>query len=478
MTEQILVHFAGEGSGVAPLTWGQLGMWQSLEATDQSRTLGGVSTLPPGFTVDDLADVLRYAMSRHQALRTRFPMGPDGLPVQDCAASGDIMLEIVDAGDDDPAVVAAGVHERYQTKHFDYANEWPVRMAAIVHRGTVPFMVAVYLHLVIDATGLTVLIDDLAARDPESGEGPPLTGMPPLEQARKQAGPAGRRQNAAALQYLENVLRTVPASRFGPPRYAVERDFRMLRYRSPATLLAARAAAARAGTNTSPVLLAAFAVALARATGHNPVLAMLTVSNRFRPGLADSVSTLSYISPFMIDVAGIDIATAVVRAAQGTLSAYKNAYCNPYDQDVVWERVNEERGATVELSCYYNDRRQEARDAGEPPTPRQIRAALPAADLRWVSDPEMPASALYLYVDDAPDAVDFELSGDARYFAADDLAALVRGIEAVTVEAALDPAAATGVAASPEDTAPEDSAPEDSAAGTLATGGAGVPATA
>lgn len=451
-TEQLLVQFRGEGAGVGPLTWGQLGIWQSIQESGQSRTLGGVSPLPDGFTVQDVADTLRYAMSRHQALRTRFPLGPDGMPRQECFESGEIALEIVDAGDADPAEVAAAVHERYQEKHFDYPNEWPVRMAVIRHGDRVPYMVAVYLHLVLDATGLTVLINDIAGRDPVTGEGPPVTGTPPLEQARKQAAPAGQRQNAAALHYLEHVLRTVPASRFGPPRYAGERDFQMLRYRSPATLLAARAVAARTGTNTSPVLLTAFAVALARATGKNPVMAMLTVSNRFRPGLADSVSTLSYVSPFMIDLAGVDLAGAVGRAAQGTLSAYKNAYCDPYQQDDVWARVNEERGAAIELSCYYNDRRQDQRGAGEdgPPTAAQIRAALPASRLDWVRDLEMPGSTLYLYVDDAPGAVDFELSADTRYFAPDDLAALVRGIEAVTVEAALDPDATTGVPAVPD----------------------------
>jgi Condensation domain len=447
--EQLLVPFRGEGSGVADLTWGQAGIWQSIQQTGQSRTLGGVSTLTPGYRVEDAAETLRFIMSRHQALRTRFPIGPDGTPRQECAESGEIALEIVDADDAEPAEVAAALHQRYQEKHFDYPNEWPVRMALVRHRGVPVYMVAVYLHLVIDATGLTVLIADIRNRNRSTGAAPPVTAMPPLEQARRQASPAGQRQCATSLQYLEHVLRTVPPSRFGPPRYGGEPDFRMLRYRSPATLLAARALAARNATNTSPVMLAIFGIALARYTGKNPVLAVLTVSNRFRPGFAESVSSVAQISPFMIDVADVSVDEAITRAAQSTLNAYKNAYSNPYLQDEVWDRVNRERGAEVELSCYYNDRRQESRDAVRSPVPTaaEIQAALPASRPEWVQDLEMPGSTLYLYVDDAPDAVEFELSGDTRYFAPADLEALVRGMEAVAVGAALDPAAATGVSA-------------------------------
>ncbi|HVQ96739.1 MAG TPA: condensation domain-containing protein [Mycobacteriales bacterium] len=448
MVDQILVRFEGEGSGVAELTWGQLGMWQSFVAAGHSKTVGGVSPLPDGVRAEYIAETLRYAMSRHQALRTKFPMGPNGIPRQECHSAGEIALEIVDAGAADPAEVAAEVHARYQDKSFDYANEWPVRMAVITQGDRVPYMVAVYLHLVLDATGMTLLIADIAARDPATGQGPPVTGMPPLEQARRQATPAGQRQNAMALAYLEHVLRTVPISRFGPPRYAGEASFQMLRYRSPATLLAAQAIAARNATNTSPVLVAAYTVAQSRLTGTNPVLLMITVSNRFRPGLANSISTLSYINLFMIDVAGISFATAVNRAAQGTISAYKHAYCDPYAQDVVLDRVHADRGAEVELSVYYNDRRQDARAVGgNPPTAAQIQAAVPASTLEWVQDPEMPKSALYLYVDDAPGAIEFELSGDARYFSAADLVELVRQMESVLVEAALDPAAPTGVPA-------------------------------
>lgn len=449
MVERVTVAFAGEGSGVAELTWGQLGMWQSIEESGESRTISGVADLDEGMTLELLAELFGYIMSRHQALRTLLRLRPGRPPLQDCRGAGAIDVEIVDAGDEVPAAVAAGVRERYQTVHFDYEHEWPVRLAVVQAHGRPTHTVAVYLHLALDAGGLSVLLADLGLRDPVTGTGPPVTATPPLEQARKQREPSARRQQASSLRHLEHVLRTVPAHPFGEPAAGREREHVMVRYRSPATLLAARSAAAAIGTGTSAVLLASFAVGLARATGANPVLALVMVSNRFRPGLAESVSAVAQITPLMIDVADVTLVEAVGRAARGALSAYKNGYSDPYLQDQVVERVNRERGEVVELACYYNDRRQQEREgrAGEaPPTAEQIHDALGRSTLEWLDDPEMPKTGVYLYVDDPPGAIDFIMSVDTRYFSPADLEALVRDMEAVTVGMALAPGTPTGVA--------------------------------
>src|SRR5580700_8053083 len=78
MTEKVVVQFAGDGSGVAELSWGQREIWSVIQAKDNSLPMGGARALPPGQTVADVADGLRFIMSRHQALRTRLRFGPDG----------------------------------------------------------------------------------------------------------------------------------------------------------------------------------------------------------------------------------------------------------------------------------------------------------------------------------------------------------------------------------------------------------------
>ncbi|HEX9336289.1 MAG TPA: hypothetical protein VF892_10400, partial [Pseudonocardiaceae bacterium] len=110
-------------------------------------------------------------------------------------------------------------------------------------------------------------------------------------------------------------------------------------------------------------------------------------------------------------------------------------------------RVVAERGGTIDRSCYYNDRRLPGRDFTDEPvaTAEQITAAVPRGELTWPNEPAMPQQKMYCHVDDAPGAIDFTISADLRYFTEDEMVTIVRGMESVAVEMALDPTAPTNV---------------------------------
>jgi len=451
VVDRMLVPFKGDGAGEGELTFGQLGLWQSLARPGASRTVAHVAEADPGTTVAAVADMLAFMVGRHQSLRTTLVSRADGRPPrQRVSTAGELPLLVVAAGEDDPAEVAEALSAQWQIVPFDYETEWPVRMAAVVAGGTVTHVVTVILHTSIDAFGLSALVADIGARDPETGAAAgPVTALPPLAQAAREATPAGRRQNERSLRYLEQVLRTAPTALFGPPRYDGEPRFDMLRYRSPAIRLAIQAVAARERTDDSPALLTAFVVGVARVTGVHPLLTIMLVSNRFRAGYADSVSALIKVTPFVLDVADRTVGEAVGQAAGKAFNAYKNAYYDAYEQDEVIERVTRERGEDFDLSCYYNDRRQRDRvHAGvTPPTAEEIRGALADSELSWQQDADIPRSKLYLGIDDPPGAVELVLSADGRYFARADLAVLARTIEEVAVQAAIEPDIPTGMVA-------------------------------
>jgi hypothetical protein len=444
----MLVPFEGEGAGVGELTWGQRGLWTSMQETGSSLTLSGAQPVPPGTTLGLVVSGLRFVLSRHQSLRTTVEFDADGQAHQRLWSSGEVPLELVDAGDSDPAAVAEQVRDRYERTTFDYTTEWPIRMAVVHSDGVPSQVIAAYCHLALDAFGLTALITDLSTMDRRTGwSTAPVTGVQPLELARRQGEPAMLRQSEASLRYLEGLLRGMPPRRFAGPADPRTPRFWELGLTSPAALLAAQVVAARNRVGTGPVLLAAASIALAGATGSDPAVWQVLVNNRFRPGFATAVTPLTQSGVCVVDVGDASLADVIPRAARASTRAAKNAYYDPYRSDELIARVGLERGEEIELSAFFNDRRSHL---GPPAVDRlpdrtDIEAALPRSTLRWERQLDRFDHALFVHVDDAPAAIDVLICADTHQIAPAGMVAFVRGLEAVLVQAAVDPAATAGI---------------------------------
>jgi len=428
MSTEIPVPFTGLGAGTGDLTWGQLRIWSAMTLSGTTVNMGGVTPLPPGTTLESTVDLVRDLMSRHTTLRTRLTFD-DGSPQQTVAGEGVITLAVVDT--DDPQAV----RDQYQHTPFDSEHEWPVRMAVIRDGDTLTHLVVMYNQLALDQHGLDALMADLANRDR------PVTALQPLDLARQQHLPAARRTSDMALRHWERLLRTVPARRFPDSRDPRVPRYQEIAYSSPAAHLAAQVIAARTGTDTSAVLLAAFATALADVTGVHPVLTQLLFSNRFRPGLADVVGHLTQTGLCVLDVAGVPFDDAVRRASRATVSAGKNAYYDPRDRDELVAKLSAERGEPIDTSCYFNDRRTQGRQPpAELPGADEIRAALPADAERFVAHVERPTRKLFCHVNDVPDTLDVMIRADTHHLAPADVSACLRRMAGVIVTSALRPA--------------------------------------
>jgi hypothetical protein len=451
MTEQIVVPFEGDISGVGELTWGQWEIWPMLqESRTTSFSLGWWEELPPGRTAADIADDLRFLMSRHSALRTRLLFTSDGRPQQAIAGSGKVSIEVIDSGDADPAQVAADVYTRLDSRSaLDCATgDWPIRWAVIVSRGTATHLVSLTSHFATDAEGLAVALDDLAQRDPVTGlAAGPVAAIQPLELVKLQAAAAAAKQTQSALQRWERLLRMVPPLKFpGPADHRTPR-YRQTFYDSPASFHAVQIVADRNSVSTGTVLLAAYAVAQARLTGSNPAVVQPVVNNRFRPAFKQVVSQLCHFSLCVIDVADITIDEAVQRAHISALGAYMIAYCDPLKRKELVARIGREQGAEPDIGlCFVNDRRRQYRqEPGERlPSPAEVLAARPSTLTEGYENQD-GGERCYLHINNAPETIQYELLADTHVLSPANIEAFLRGIEAVLVEAALDPAAPTAV---------------------------------
>lgn len=435
--QRIMVPFAGESGGAGELSWGQQEIWLAMQHQRSSLALGVAMPLPDGTTVESAAADLGFVVSRHQALRTTLLLRPDGPPRQRVAAAGEVPLEVIEAGDADPAAVAQATYQRYHDKLFDYEREFPLRYAVVTSHGTVTHQASVLCHIATDGLGIMAMARDAGARDPSTGAASgPVAALTPLDQARHQGTASEQRRSRATLRYWEGILRTIRPRRFGAQPAAGGPRYGQVLAELPDADLAARLLAARTGAGTSAVLLAAFAVALARVTGESLVVTQVVVSNRFRPGFADTVSPVNQAGLCVIDVAGVTFAQAVRRAGVAYMKAAKNAYYDPLAQREMIRRVSAERGEDIDISCFFNDRRLFAGVPRPVPAAQEVLAAAERATHTRGYLRDQPSDRLFFHVSDAGGRPGYEVCFDTRYVPAGAAQAVLREFEAILVTAA------------------------------------------
>jgi hypothetical protein len=442
VAELIAVPFiGGDGGGTGPLSWGQQSIWAEMARANNSLPMTATRALEPGETVEKFVEETSFYLSRYQCMRTLLAFEADGRISQVIADSGVAHIEVYEAGDEDPAEVAAEIALRYTWTPFDYAHEWPIRTALVRSGGVLAQLVFTLSHHVADPTSAIAMFEDMVSRDPTTGEPPRPPGLQPLAQARLQQEPSAIRVNEAALRFWETRLREIPPTMF--PRAdstatRFEGRFREADFVSPALHLALRTVAARVGVNTGSVLFAAYAKALAEYAGVEPVAAMITVNNRFRPGLANAAGHMSQHGLVTLEVGDAPLDELARRARGRLLQSQKNAYYCQTDVDALMERIGRERGVTFDLLCLFNDRRSADEPFDVVPTSAEISAAVAATSIEWRTLPSLH-QRLMLHIGDGPGAVATLVQADMAYISFEDLNALLRRIESIVVEAALEP---------------------------------------
>lgn len=451
MVERIVVPFEGDGAGVGGLAWGQQQVWRAILEVGASMSMGGVVPIVDGRTCPDFAEELRFLMSRYAALRSRLVFDEPWhatsvdachLVRQEIAARGEAVLEVHDAGpDEDPAALAAAIFAEWKARDYDYAHEWPIREAVVRQGGAITHVIVLVLHLSADGSGLGTMIRELAERDPVTKAARhPYTSMQPLELVEAQHD--AKRQTDTAMRYWEAQLRSIQPQRFPAAVDRGEPRWRRLVWRSTALMLAAERVAAALGTDTAPVLLAAYGAAFNQVTGQTaPFATQVIVGNRFRPGLADVISPLAQNGLVVIDVSGATPQEAIDRARRASMNASKHAYYDPAARLALIDRLG-----PVDLAVFYNDRRVGVIEAqgrlDSVPTAEEISAALPLTELVSSTPMAFFNEKLMVNVDDVVGTVQITVEVDTHYLDVSDLHRLLLAMETFAV-GALDQAVAS-----------------------------------
>ncbi|MEU4806648.1 amino acid adenylation domain-containing protein [Actinosynnema sp. NPDC023587] len=283
---------------------------------------------------------VRDLLSRHEVLRTRYPVDGAGEPAQVVGPPVDLLVtDLTGQAERDAEAVLRTVAET----PFDLADAPPVRPHLIRLAADHHLFVLVLHHIAGDARSEEVLARDLAGHYRARLAGDPPTTTPPVRyadyadwQRDRLAGAAARRELAAWRERLAGLNPVeLPADRPRPPR----RDGRgsTVEFAVPAAVAAPLAALGRRrGATPFMVFLAVFDALLARHTGGVDVAVGTPVAGRVRPELEHVVGFFVNTVVLRTDLSGDPTFRELVdRVAETALDAFSH-------DEIPFERLVEE----------------------------------------------------------------------------------------------------------------------------------------
>ncbi|HEX4723305.1 MAG TPA: condensation domain-containing protein [Pseudonocardiaceae bacterium] len=436
-TRTATVEFSGARPATETITWGQRAIWTAIERISPNEAyFNFVKTLPLADTdVDTVLAAIGRVIGRHEALHTRIVVVA-GEPVQEVAACGELTVDVIEAGDADVSELAAETGDRYAEIAFDYAHDWPLRIAVLTHEGAPAMLVSCFCHMATDFGGSMLVLADIealvAGRELE-----PNTATQPVDLARYQGSPAGRRVAKAAARYWENAYERIPASMFDreieePEEHRFHRAFLMSRGLAKASELVGE----RLGTGSSAVLNAAFAVTIGAITQHDTCALLTITKNRFLPQTRDMVSTLALEGLLVVGLADLSDFDEAVRATwRAGMAAYRYAQYDELDRDRIVAAASERRGELIHPFCCLNDLRDDMA-TGIPYADTPLAELAPQSQIQWAPPLDMVDCRFCLHIADTPFGTAVRVTCDSAYVPRRYVLAFLKSVDSLVISAA------------------------------------------
>jgi hypothetical protein len=344
----------------APLTFGQLSTWRSIETFAAGR-LAEVNVSDccelRGLRTSAVLEALRCLTEEHEALRTTFHV-VDGRPVQRVHAELAPRVEVLDRAEHGPLDPAA-VTARLAAGAFPVTGDPGWRAVLATDGDRALFLSLTMSHMVVDVTAIRILQDrllELAAHPGGPRAAAPRPGPAPRELALLQHGETWRSRREGSEKYWRRVLaggppRNLPAP---PPRTGERRIHARLgshRLAEVATL-----AAKAHGVSPQSVYTAMTAAALAPVVGRDRVRLSLMCGNRFDPAWQQVISTMNQLVPVSCDVRpDTTLVQLLKRTHLAALLSYRHgAYDVDRATDLALASPPDADGRGFDHDCWFN----------------------------------------------------------------------------------------------------------------------------
>jgi amino acid adenylation domain-containing protein/non-ribosomal peptide synthase protein (TIGR01720 family) len=334
--------------GPAPLSFGQERLWflEQLEPGTGAYNVPVALRIEGSLNVPALERSFDELLRRHEALRTAFPAGSEGRPVQVVQPPASFTLPVADLTglpQGEAEALRLAVAEARRPLDLEWGPLFHVALLALAERDHV--LLVTFHHAICDEWSMGLLVDELGACYGALGTGrQPQLPLPPVQLADHAIWQRAWMQGetlAAELGYWRERLRGAPTVLALPndrPRPPVWRSRGATRRLSlPGDLAAALDRAAR-GSGATPFMLslAAFHALLHRYTGQDDLVVGTPVANRGRLELEGLVGFLGNILMIRARCAAEDSFSDVLREVRrAVLEAHAH-------QDVPFEKLVEE----------------------------------------------------------------------------------------------------------------------------------------
>jgi hypothetical protein len=387
------VEFTGERAGEGPLTAGQLNhyAWVTGSPDDLYAILRVELPVPEAVPVGDVAEAAGVLIARHESLRTSYIPGEQ--PRQRVAGAGVQLLEVCSLGEgqwgpqDRPAVAEALVQWLRESPG---PLRWPVRMAVAIAPQAgdrVIACAAAFSHLAVDQHSIEILKRDFAGllADPARRQGG-RPGHQPLDQARLEATPAGRRRAEAALDHVREQLRRRPRCLYALPGALPRGESLAVELSSAAAAMAVQQVAARTRASRSSVVLAAICAVVARRASYRELVFPLVSSNRFEHHLVNYVGCLTQGTIATVEIGGRSFDELAGHTWATVMEASRHARYDTARRDAMAGLIEHERGLHLTYGPFFNSLVPEAWSgltASVGFEPEEIEVALARTELRW-----------------------------------------------------------------------------------------------
>ncbi|HSK80805.1 MAG TPA: condensation domain-containing protein, partial [Thermoanaerobaculia bacterium] len=326
--------------GEIPLSFAQERLWflEQLQPGTAAYNMGMAVEMEGALDVAALESGLLQIVSRHEALRTRFPT-VDGRPVQEIAPPPARLLTVVDLSglpEEIRRQAARDLSAEEALRPFDLVTG-PLLRAVLLRLSATGHVALLSMHhIVSDGWSLDILVREMATA--YAGGALPDLPVQYADFADWQRRWLEGDVLEAELGFWRNRLTGAPAVTALPldrPRPPVQR-FEGDRFQTPgdADLAeAVRALARRAGATSFMVLLAAFHGLLARLTGETDLVAGVPTANRNRQEIEGLIGFFVNTLALRSDLSGDpDARTLLGRVRDTTLAAYAH-------QDLPFEKL-------------------------------------------------------------------------------------------------------------------------------------------